>query len=230
MAHSEEPDLAPIEQEAEPHEPESEVLEQTSVHAPSAQTRPSNPRSPADTSPPSAAGPGLLRAESDELVTFRVRARASWRPLGAPEEAATGEPAETARRGQEREVRAASGDGAVVPPDGHDHRRPRHRIVDDQGVEAEHLGDGRLGDHGRRRALGHDRAVLHRHEVVGVAAGQVQVVEHAARSCGRSPALSSASRSSTSIWWARSRKVVGSSSSMMSVPWASAMAIHTRWR
>jgi mRNA degradation ribonuclease J1/J2 len=37
-------------------------------------------------------------------------------------------------------------------------------------------------------------------------------------------------RSSTSTWWARSRNVVGSSSSIIGVPWANVMAIHTRWR
>ena len=70
---------------------------------------------------------------------------------------------------------------------------------------------------------------LHRDEVVGVAARLVQVVQH---EHDRAPArwLRSTSRSSTSTWWARSRYVVGSSSSSSSVPCASAIAIQTRCR
>ena len=76
---------------------------------------------------------------------------------------------------------------------------------------------------------GDDPAVAHGDQAVGVAGGEVQVVQdHDDR--GPRSRVELRTRSRTSIWWARSRKVVGSSSSSRSVPWASAIAIHTRWR
>ena len=74
-----------------------------------------------------------------------------------------------------------------------------------------------------------DAAVGHRDQVGRVAARVVEVVQHGDQ---RAPRLSwsSAHRSSTSIWCAMSRNVVGSSSRRIGVCWASTGASHTRWR
>ena len=59
-----------------------------------------------------------------------------------------------------------------------DQRRARHRVGDDGARQAEDLLDELGGDDLGGRALGDDRAVLHRDEVGGVAGGLVEVVQH----------------------------------------------------
>ena len=68
--------------------------------------------------------------------------------------------------------------GTAAAADGHDHRRPGHRVGHHAAVQPEHLAHQLLGHHVGGRALGHDPAVLHGDEVVGVAGGLVEVVQH----------------------------------------------------
>ena len=73
--------------------------------------------------------------------------------------------------------RIVLGRDVEVAADRHDHRRPRHRVVDDPARQPEHVGDQLRRDDLVRRPLGDDRPVAHRDEVVGVAAGVVEVVQ-----------------------------------------------------
>ena len=59
-----------------------------------------------------------------------------------------------------------------------DHRRAGDRVRHDHARQAEDLLDQRRGDHLDRRTLRDDVPVGHRHDVVGVPAGQVEVVQH----------------------------------------------------
>ena len=128
--------------------------------------------------------------------------------------------------GRERSVRAAlrrrRGRGTTSGA-------PRLGVLDHPAREPEDLLDQLGVTISRRVALGDDRAVAHRDQVGGVAAGVVEVVQHRDQRAAAARCRS-AQRSSTSIWWAMSRKVVGSSSSRIGVSWASAIAIQTRWR
>ena len=112
---------------------------------------------------------------------------------------------------------------------------------DDDGVAGRRVGDdGRRdpedglddvrGDDLGGRPLGDDLAVAHRDEVVGVAGGHREVVQHHDDGRALVVALRSRTRSSTSIWWAMSRNDVGSSSSSTGVAWARTIASHTRCR
>src|SRR5690606_6914467 len=114
----------------------------------------SSPVEPA--SPPSSEQAVRARASAAAAPRTRVRCRD------------TGSPSVVGQVGGGRAVEAA---------DGHDHRGPAHRVGDDAGAQPERLGDEVLGEDGARVADRPDRAVAHDDEVVGVAGGEVEVVE-----------------------------------------------------
>ena len=68
--------------------------------------------------------------------------------------------------------------GAVVSPDRDDGRRLGDRVGDDRRRAARTPRASARGDHLVRRALGADPAVPHGDQVVGVPAGEVEVVHH----------------------------------------------------
>jgi hypothetical protein len=84
-----------------------------------------------------------------------------------------------------RHPRARAGGGgsggrlerAAVEAEGHHQGCAGHGVGDDAGVEAEHPSHQVLGHDLAGRALGHDAAAGHGHQVVGVAAGVVEAVE-----------------------------------------------------
>src|SRR5688500_1503513 len=66
----------------------------------------------------------------------------------------------------------------VVPADRDDHRGVRDRVDDDAGGHAEDVGDDGLGHYRGGTAFGDDFSGFHGDDVVGVAAGEVEVVQH----------------------------------------------------
>ena len=66
----------------------------------------------------------------------------------------------------------------VATPDRHHERGVAHRIVDHDTIEPEHVSTISAVITSVGATRGDDRAVLHGDDVVGVATGLVQVVEH----------------------------------------------------